>query len=221
MKPKIKGYLGELKISIFLYFLNKKEYKVIHNINVFHNGMMSQIDHVIISIYGIFIIETKNYKGWIFGSERASEWTQVIYKNKYKLYNPVRQNLGHVRALKAHLTPYANLDFYPIVVFTGGAKLKVSSSFPVVKTWNLLKTIKNTREVNITSETMDEIYNLLLRINGNKPNIIPKKVESESFAEQQNLCAICNSPMVLREGKYSKFWGCSTYPSCNYTRRCK
>lgn len=103
LKPKIKGFLGELLIRFVLLFLNKKEYKIIHDVKLFYNGLMSQIDHVVVSKYGIFVIETKNYKGWIFGSENAYEWTQVIFNNKYKLYNPVKQNLGHVKALQANL----------------------------------------------------------------------------------------------------------------------
>jgi len=106
LKPKIKGYLGELKVRLRLFFLNKKEYKIIHNLRIFHNGMMSQIDHVVISKYGVFVIETKNYSGWIFGGENSFEWTQVIYKNKFKLYNPLRQNLGHVKAIKGNLTSW-------------------------------------------------------------------------------------------------------------------
>lgn len=76
LKPKIKGFLGELLIRFVLLFLNKKEYKIIHDVKVFYNGLMSQIDHVVVSKYGVFVIETKNYKGWIFGSENAYEWTQ-------------------------------------------------------------------------------------------------------------------------------------------------
>ncbi|WP_419184190.1 nuclease-related domain-containing protein [Xiashengella succiniciproducens] len=71
LKPKIKGFLGELLIRFVLLFLNKKEYKIIHDVKLFYNGLMSQIDHVVVSKYGIFVIETKNYKGWIFGSENG------------------------------------------------------------------------------------------------------------------------------------------------------
>lgn len=94
--------------------------------------MMSQIDHVVISKYELFVIETKNYKGWIFGSENAYEWTQVIFSNKYKLYNPLKQNLGHIKALQSNLVDYPNLNYFPIVVFTGSARLKVNSSYPVI-----------------------------------------------------------------------------------------
>lgn len=179
---------------------------------------MSQIDHVVISRYGIFVIETKNYRGWIFGSENAYEWTQVIFSNKYKLYNPIRQNLGHVKALKSHLTLYPQLDYYPIVVFTGGAKLKVNSSFPVVNIFRLLKTIKNPKEEIITEKIRDEIYEHLLKINGNIPHIIPKKYDGIRQSPTK-VCPICNSPLIPKQGKFGRFLGCTDFPRCRYTKR--
>lgn len=222
LKPKIKGFIGELKVRLRLFFLNNKEYKTIHNLRIFHNGMMSQIDHVVISKYGVFVIETKNYSGWIFGGENSLEWTQVIYKNKFKLYNPLRQNFGHVKAIKGNLTSYPYLDYFPIVVFSGSAKLKVNSSFPVIKLSKLLKTIKGTNDINITEAIRDEIYDLLLRLNGNKPNINLKKLEDVTFVNSSNLCPYCTRPLILKHGKYGDFFGCTEYPRCRYTKRiCK
>lgn len=219
LKPKIKGFLGELLIRFVLLFLNKKEYKIIHDVKVFYNGLMSQIDHVVVSKYGVFVIETKNYKGWIFGSENAYEWTQVIFNNKFKLYNPVKQNLGHVKALQANLADYPNLDYFPIVVFTGSARLKVNSSYPVIKFYRLLKTIKRSNEINISEFTRDEIYNLLLKINGNTPNIEAKKFDNTTIKQKNNLCPDCNSPLIPKQGKYVRFMGCTDFPRCRYTKR--
>lgn len=219
LKPKIKGFLGELLIRFVLLFLNKKEYKIIHDVKVFYNGLMSQIDHVVVSKYGVFVIETKNYKGWIFGSENAYEWTQVIFNNKYKLYNPVKQNLGHVKALQANLADYPNLDYFPIVVFTGSARLKVNSSYPVIIFYRLLKTIKRFNEINISEFTRDEIYNLLLKINGNTPNIEAKKFDNTTIKQKNNLCPDCNSPLIPKQGKYGRFMGCTDFPRCRYTKR--
>ncbi|WP_350617509.1 nuclease-related domain-containing protein, partial [Pseudomonas sp. HY7a-MNA-CIBAN-0227] len=64
------------------------------------NGGSTQIDHVIVSIYGIFVIETKNYKGWIFGNEKQRQWTQAFPNGrKYKFQNPLRQNYLHIKTL--------------------------------------------------------------------------------------------------------------------------
>lgn len=69
-----------------------KDYIVINNLKLNTKGTISQIDHLVVSNYGIFVIETKNYKGWILGNEDSQNWTQVIYKYKNKFYNPVLQN---------------------------------------------------------------------------------------------------------------------------------
>jgi hypothetical protein len=63
--PTIKGYFGEKSVSFFLSRLDPGKYKVINNIMLKIDGRTSQIDHVVVSNYGIFVIETKNYNGWI------------------------------------------------------------------------------------------------------------------------------------------------------------
>ena len=81
--PKIKGSIGEAKVNTRLNFLGK-EYIVLNDILISSsNGYTSQIDELVLSEYGLFVIETKNYKGWIFGNEKAENWTQVIYKEKH------------------------------------------------------------------------------------------------------------------------------------------
>jgi hypothetical protein len=71
----------------------------------------TQIDHIVVSNYGIFVIETKNYKGWIMGNEYDEYWRQVIYKRKEKLYNPIKQNYGHILALKGVLKNFSDLNY--------------------------------------------------------------------------------------------------------------
>lgn len=83
-KPRIKGYFGEKSVSLFISGLDELKYKVINNIMLRVNGKTSQIDHIIVSNYGIFVIETKNYKGWITGNEYDDYWRQTIFKRKDK-----------------------------------------------------------------------------------------------------------------------------------------
>jgi hypothetical protein len=117
--PKIKGYLGEKSVVFFLSQLDPSKYRVINKLMLNNGSGTSQIDHVVISGFGIFVIETKNYRGWILGSERSDYWTQVIYKRKEKLRNPILQNYGHIQALKAALAEFPNLPFISIVTFDG------------------------------------------------------------------------------------------------------
>ena len=122
--PKIYGSIGEYYVARILKRLNKKDYIVYNNVYLKNNGRTSQIDHLVISIYGLFVIETKNYKGWIFGNEKSKFWTQTLYKKKFKIFNPVIQNWTHVNFLKGISQELKNLHFLPIVVFAGKAKLK-------------------------------------------------------------------------------------------------
>ena len=98
--PKIKGKIGEIYVTIFLKRLPENKYRVINDLLLAKNGHSTQIDHVIVSIYGIFVVETKFYKGWIFGGENSEYWTQNIYGRKYKLLNPIYQNQGHIRGFE-------------------------------------------------------------------------------------------------------------------------
>ncbi len=83
--PKIKGKLGENEVSNILNRLNLEEYTVLNNVTINIKDSISQIDHIIVSDYGILVIETKNYKGWIIGHEKDKYWTQIIYKYKKKI----------------------------------------------------------------------------------------------------------------------------------------
>lgn len=84
----------------------------------------TQIDHILVSRFGVFVIETKDYKGWIFANENLANWTQVLFKAKFKFQNPILQNFRHVSAVERLL------DFLPpgavksAVVFTGKAQFK-------------------------------------------------------------------------------------------------
>lgn len=116
--PKIKGYMGELGVRLVLKRLKKEEFEVLHNIMLMKDGKTTQIDHIIVGLTGIFVVETKNYKGWIFGSEHSKFWTQTIYKSKQRFQNPIHQNYGHIKFLEHHLQDYSG-PFYSVIAFSG------------------------------------------------------------------------------------------------------
>lgn len=90
-----KGRIGEHRVAHILSKLPKDRYQVINNLLLrTSSDSTTQIDHVVISQYGIFVIETKFYKGWIYGGENSEYWTQNIYGHKYSLRNPIHQNQG-------------------------------------------------------------------------------------------------------------------------------
>ena len=104
-KGVFKGMVGEWQVNLLItFFLNKKYYHLIKNVTLptFTNRDVdgkeqgtTQIDHIIVSKYGIFVVETKNMKGWIFGGANQKQWTQQIFKHKSKFQNPLHQNYKH------------------------------------------------------------------------------------------------------------------------------
>lgn len=221
--PRIKGFFGEKSVAFFLSRLDPAKYKVINNIMLQAGSRTTQIDHVVVSNFGIFVIETKNYKGWIMGNEFDDYWTQVIYKRKEKLHNPIRQNYGHIQALKEALNEHADVNYISIVAFTTKADLKVKASTDVVYTVGLPKTIRKYITETISDSDKDQIYERLLSLNiYNKENrkahveAIHNNLADKHKKVVANVCPKCGGELVLKNGKYGQFKGCSNYPKCRF-----
>jgi hypothetical protein len=222
-KPKIKGILGEKSVAFFLSKLDENKYKVINNIMLQVGNKTSQIDYVVVSNYGIFVIETKNYQGWIIGNEFDDNWKQVIYKRKEKLHNPIKQNYGHIQALKEVLGEQQELNYISIIAFTTKADLKVTSKTDVVYTINLIKTIRKYVTETISNSVKNDIYNKLIFLNiDSKENrvahvdAIHKDIAEKDNKINNDICPKCGGNLVLRNGKYGQFKGCSSYPKCRF-----
>jgi hypothetical protein len=222
--PRIKGVLGEKSIAFFLSKLDSKKYKIINDLLINSNGTTHQIDHVMVSNYGIFVIETKNFKGWIIGNEFSNYWTQIIYKHKERFYNPIKQNYGHIQALKITLEEYSDIDFHSIVVFNSEVDLKVKSNTDVIYDIKLNETIKKYQKEIISDEIRDKIFDYLCTLNIDNKNlrqnhIISIKEEKENIKSKidNNICPKCGGALIIKNGKYGRFKGCSNYPKCKFT----
>lgn len=159
--PQIRGYLGEKQVRNQLSSLPSEQYKPIYNVMLrTEKGDTTQIDHIVLSIYGIFVIETKNYSGLITGTENAAKWTEHMYKKKYPFQNPIRQNYGHIKALE-NLLGLEKDNFISIITFTEQAKLSVKTITPVVYVPKLTKIIKSYTEVKITLEQLETLENTI------------------------------------------------------------
>lgn len=109
--PWAKGHIGELLVRLFAHWqLDKQTYRRLHNVTLNTPDGTTQIDHVFLSPYGLFVLETKNMSGWIFGSEKQTQWTQKLYKHTFKFQNPLRQNYKHLKALEAFLNTNRALE---------------------------------------------------------------------------------------------------------------
>jgi hypothetical protein len=115
---------GGAKVARALRRYAAPDYHLLNHVTLPLENGSTQVDHVLVSRFGIFVIETKDYGGWIFAAADDRYWTQVFYGNRFRFQNPLRQNYGHVRAIQKLLEFLPSDAFRSLVVFTGNAKFK-------------------------------------------------------------------------------------------------
>ncbi len=236
--PRQKGKRGEARVHDIILKL-PDEYYVLDDVVLQTNHGTTQIDHIVISKYGVFAIETKNYRGDIYGNDYRQEWKQLIvtevtypkkwwktytYVTKNHFYNPVKQAIGHVCRIKENLKEWPYLKVTPIVVFTGGAVLRnVKSQHHVIYDCELLPTIQSYRTSYLTDEDVEMVINRLSQKNvrayvNDKTHV--SNVNSVRYdtnkKSSSGICPKCGGQLKLRHGKYGSFYGCSNYPTCKF-----
>lgn len=222
--PVGKGWLGELEVNISArLLLDSSRYRGFHNVMLATPDGTTQIDHIYASPYGVFVVETKSRKGWIFGSENDRQWTQKIFRHTYRFQNPLRQNVAHTKAV-AQLLDVDEKRIHSIVVFVGGCKLKTRMPPNVVKGSRYIRYIKYFRKRVFTDERVDAICRtiqtgqLSKSWSARREHVRHVRGKTRGFSTAPK-CPRCGARMVLRkvrrgaqEGK--TFWGCRNYPKC-------
>ena len=220
-----KGKIGEHKVSRRLSWLPRDKYIVIDDVILPTPRGTSQIDHIVVSIYGIFVIETKYYTGWIYGGEHSEYWTHNVYGEKHQFYNPIFQNEGHVRALRRVLAEFEPLDIIPIVAFSDTADIKMDIKESHVVYWSQLR--RCIRRYNKERHTWKEVKSICNRIYEVKlkPSRRTKRrhmtgVRSAQIHRERAIkdgrCPRCGGILVERDGRFGRFYGCSNYPRCRF-----
>jgi len=223
-----KGVLGEWQVNLLIkFFLNKDDYHLIKNVTLPTDDGTTQIDHIIVSKYGVFVVETKNMKGWIFGSENQKQWTQQIFKHKSKFQNPLHQNYKHVKTLEATLAIENNAkndSIFSVIIFIGDSTFKTKMPENIRFARGGIEYIKSKTDVIFNGQ---EVANVIEQIESGRlersyktnrqhvkhvREVIEKKSDDKS-------CSKCGAEMVLRKATKGKntgneFWGCSTFPKC-------
>lgn len=115
--PIQKGLLGERTVNRHLCTLDESKYTIFHDVIIPSGNETTQIDHIVISQFGIFVIETKSYSGVIVGREREPNWTQCLPRKKTSFQNPIRQNYRHKKSL-SEVLKLPEDHFHTLVVFT-------------------------------------------------------------------------------------------------------
>ena len=215
------GQFGEFATEYAL--INKNldgELVVLKNIYVPTQGKTTEIDLLMIHEKGIFVFESKNYSGWIFGSADQLNWTQSLQNgDKNKFYNPIRQNRTHIKALAAFLEKPVS-EFVSYIVFSERCTLKKvpadTSDVIIVRRPDMLKKLKATLKTTPTKYTFNDIQDIAKKL---QPLTNKDDAEKQQhIINIQNKCPFCGGELTLRNGKYGRFWGCSNYPKCKFTR---
>lgn len=123
-----KGRRGEQIVAKELRSLKRRDTIVLNNVLLpSAKGRTSQIDHIVISTRGIFVIETKSLAGRIVGSEHSQYWTQHLSSQSRQIYNPLLQNKGHIRVLTRVLSHLPADLFTSMIVFTEAWRLDIKA----------------------------------------------------------------------------------------------
>jgi hypothetical protein len=224
LRSLLKGLVGELGTRLSHSFgLPPQDYHAFNNLVIASRGHTTQIDHVIVSRFGVFVVETKNLTGWLFASQRDAHWTQVHFNKKTRIRNPIHQNFGHVRALAEHLCISPD-KLHSVVVIRGSVEFKtpvpagvITSDYPA-----------HIRSFNDVLFSEDEVQRLLTAMRSESvgrgffAGLRHAFVTSARFASSTT-CPKCGGSLVQRHSntalaRNASFLGCSNYPSCRYTR---
>jgi len=206
--PFGKGLLGEMLVNFAANVrLDKQKYHLIKNVTLPTEDGTTQIDHIVVSEYGIFVIETKNIRGWIFGDEKQNTWTQKIYKRTSKFQNPLRQNYKHVKTIESALG-IDHSKIFSVIVFVGDSTFKTEMPVNVTYEGGFITYIKSKTEKIIPKKEVEKIISMIEEGRLSKSlkthrehvrhvqNIVKEK-------ENQNRCPKCEN----------EFYGCSSQHS--------
>ena len=100
------------------------DYHLMNHLTIRMEDGTTQIDHVLVSRFGVFVVESKDYSGWLFGKAAEPTWTQVRMRRRFKFQNPILQNKRHVRAVRELLEFLPPEAVKSVVVFCGDAEFK-------------------------------------------------------------------------------------------------
>lgn len=220
---KIRGWIGETTVKRRLKKLPPDEYKVINNLLLPYKNTTTQIDHVVVSLYGIFVLETKYMKGSIYGNEKDHDWTKYSHGRKMKFRNPFHQNYGHLMGL-VELSGLQKDIFTSMVIFVGKPKLKIETGNRIYSEKDFIEYITGRKNVVLDKDEMCETYEIFCNANvdslkNRKKHVadIKDRIAENEAKIDNGICPHCGGKLVARNGKYGPFYGCSNYPKCRFT----
>lgn len=235
-----KGRLGEFYTYGYLKSLDGYKRFLFNVYLPKESGDTTEIDVILLHESGIYVFESKNYSGWIFGTETQQYWTQTLpigkgRAKKIKFFNPIIQNRVHLKWLQQFLGYEPQLPFYSYIVFSDRCTLKnitlTSGSHFVINRYNILSAVQNNSAnvgIQLTPKEIDALYEKLYPLTQIDETQKLEHIENAQRKEQvittnaeDIRCPRCGDILVIRtatkgnrQGK--RFLGCSNYPKCKY-----
>jgi hypothetical protein len=222
-----KGRLGEFLVNVSArLFLAKDRYHLIKNVTLPTEDGTTQIDHIIVSQYGVFVVETKSMKGWIFGNAKQRQWTQKIYRHSQKFQNPLHQNYKHVKTLQI-LLGLDDEQVFSLVVFVGDSTFKTEMPENVTHGGGYIRFIKSHTEHLLSDAEVQGVVEkigsgrLAASFRTHREHVVHVK-ETVARKETEPRCPKCKGGMVKRTVKRGQnvgkeFFGCKSFPKCRGT----
>jgi restriction system protein len=222
--PWFKGIAGEFIVHILLKIqLDRNDYYILKDATLPTPGGSTQIDHIIVSKFGVFVIETKNMKGWIFGGAHQKTWTQKIYNYTNKFQNPLHQNYKHVETLRSILG-LNDQQIISVIAFVGESTFKTVMPENVTYGNGCVRYIKSKTRILIADEDVKKIITQIESgrlVPSSETNMSHIKHVKQLITDKHKGkgCPKCGSPMVVRVARKgpnsgNKFLGCTKFPQC-------
>ena len=191
------------------------------------NGETSEIDVLYITQKGLFVFESKNYSGWIFGDEKGQYWTAMLpNRQKNRFYNPIKQNKTHIKWLQKYVGE--NIPLFSIIVFSERCELKKveveSTDVKVIKRDRIYAAVRDIWDSHEDSvENVDALYEQLKLLTNVDKTVKEAHIANIEKKYQQLICPRCGKELVLRTARKgnnvgSQFYGCSGFPKCRYVK---
>ncbi len=239
---EVRGRYGEFLTERELNIVNLFGRKGMILRNVYipkDNEETSEIDLLFITQKGIFVIESKNYSGWIFGNENEMRWTAMLpNRQKNSFYNPIKQNQTHIKWLVKYLK--SDVPLFSLIIFSDRCTLKKvvvdSHDTYVIHRTDTYKTIRkiwdsspdrlSNEEIEVFFDSLNELTNIDSAKKAMHISSINQKYKANKetiLNPNPMLCPKCGAELVLRtakNGQYAgnQFYGCSKYPHCRYIK---
>lgn len=168
----------------------------------------TEIDVIMLHETGIYVFESKNYSGWIFGNADDKYWTQTLRSGRYgseknRFYNPILQNSNHIKWLKTFLTDYGDKPFISYIAFSDRCRLMDitltnSEQFVMHRsqaTDDVFDKVKKSAAV-LTTQQIDDIFNKLYPLTqateGQK-TIHIEEIRKMKFGEKATVSAVAQN----------------------------